>query len=151
MNKLAAAISLALPLAASAACDPSGEYVRDPEALLSIHRVNDEYELMLNSEGQQMPDGTMTSGAVRGKFSLSDVGCAGAYLNPGEDCALFVNIFSDRAEVHQFGDCSFGASAWGGGVYRRDRKQKGSTRPSNLDAPTVQLVDPKRTGVHAGR
>jgi hypothetical protein len=121
-NKLLLVLLLAYPFAASAACDPTGTYsrgARDAHAdSFEVRRAGDKYELQLSAYGQKLADGTWTGGAIRGEFELSEHGCASAYLNPGEECAIFI-LFNRSAVAHQFGSCHFGAGVRAGGTYRR--------------------------------
>ena len=120
---------LAMPLAARAGCDPTGSYLQGtPDAYtgtFKVSRVGDEYELQLDTYGQKLSDGNRTFGAVRGKFALSENGCAGAYLAPDDECAVFIGFNRRGAEVHQFGSCLFGFGVSAGGIYRRLRAHGG--------------------------
>jgi len=103
-------------------------------ALLRSAELGDEYELQLDTYGQELSDGNRTSGAIRGSLELSQNGCAGAYLAPDEECSVFIMFNGSGAEVHQFGSCLFGYSASAGGTYRRLRPhggQRGLTHSSN--------------------
>lgn len=108
---------------ASAACDPSGSYLRGASgpfgSSFDVSHTGDEYALQLDTYGQKLADGTITSGAIRGNLELSQTGCAAAYLAPEEECAIFIVFNRGGAELHQFGNCSFGAGASAGGHYRR--------------------------------
>jgi hypothetical protein len=114
---------LVLPMMASAACDPSGSYLRGASgpygSSFDVSHSGDDYTLQLDTYGQKLADGTLTSGAIRGNLELSQTGCAAAYLAPEEECAIFIVFNRGGAELHQFGNCSFGAGASAGGHYRR--------------------------------
>lgn len=133
--KMLAFVLMAAPIVAQAACDPAGTYLRGSrgphETSFEIQQVGGDLELRLSTYGQKMPDGNWTTGAVRGRVLLSENGCVGAYLAPQEECSIFFAFRADRAEVHQFGSCLFGASAGAGGTYRRLRGQQGLTGRSS--------------------
>lgn len=116
-------VLLVFPLAASAGCDPTGSYSRSAAGAngdtFDVRRVGDAYELELHTYGQKLADGNWTFGAIRGTLELSENGCAGAYLEPDEECSIFILFKRGGAEVHQFGSCFFGSGAWAGGSYRR--------------------------------
>lgn len=125
------------PLTASASGDPTGFYWRDATSpyadTFEIRREGDEYELQLDTYGQKLSDGTRTTGAIRGRFELSQNGCAGAYLAPEDECSIFILFTPGGANVHQFGGSLFGAGAWAGGAYRRSHtpgEQRGLRRHS---------------------
>jgi hypothetical protein len=114
-------------LALGAECQPQGEYrkISQSDDTLSIRTVDEKLQLQLSTAGQVLADGVRTSGAVKGEFVMSDEGCVGAYNNPDEECALFVEFSASVAKVHQFGSCLFGAGAWGGGQYKRLKSHSG--------------------------
>ena len=62
---------LAFPLAASASCDPIGSYLRGASGAYAgtfeVSRMGDEYELQLDTYGQELSDGNRVSGAIRGR------------------------------------------------------------------------------------
>ncbi|PNG50293.1 hypothetical protein WDL1P1_00342 (plasmid) [Variovorax sp. WDL1] len=78
-----------------------------------------ELEFTLHALGQRLPDGVSTSGAVSGRVQLSGGGCVGAFLEPSEQCAIFIVVHARTAQVHQFGGCNFGAAASADGTYKR--------------------------------
>lgn len=138
MYKTLLTFLLVSPLAESASCDPTGSYLQGasgaPAGTFEVSRVDNEYELQLDTYGQKLSDGNRTFGTIRGKFGLSSNGCAGAYLAPHEECSVFITFNRRGAEVHQFGSCLFGYGASAGGTYRRLREhggQSGSTRSSS--------------------
>ena len=124
---LIVSVLCSLPCEAAETCRPLGYYVRVPaegppaEFTVSTAPVGSpEGEALLGLEtiGQRMPDGLDTFGAVKGRFRLSQTGCTGAYLE-GDNCAIFIAFARQAAEVHQFGDCGFGAYASADGKYKR--------------------------------